>query len=246
MYQFDISATEREVQKSVASSYRGKVQVHIKYLVWPLNIPPDSGKVREAIAKLNKRGYREEPRHHIAAQIDQHALAALLDQNKPTNNFLDLTKPGVILSSSFKLQCLDDIHGVEVLRECEDVEDDDKWWIVDVYVDTLTNDARRYLIEEYSKPLNFNDGIIYSKIYTYKFLDPDMYAELQWWGRLSLSKQDHLRRIFKHKRLNKSLSRFISIPVLLLDLCLGVWHRIIALKLDPVRSVVANVDTKLN
>jgi hypothetical protein len=82
-----------------------------------------------------------------------------------------------------------------------------------------------------------HSGLIYSKIYTYRKQN-NSYAESQWWAKLTPAKRDILNRLFENNSLNYTLSRFLSIPALLLDFYPTIWHKIIALKILPVSIVL--------
>lgn len=95
-----------------------------------------------------------------------------------------------------------------------------------------------YLVESYSYKQRPTDGEIFRKIRFY-YRQQDQAAEDRWWACLDKSKLRDLRQLLKRPKLVIAFDRLIDMPGLWQGVQLGALHRLLVLKCEEVRTLLA-------
>ncbi|KAF2182665.1 hypothetical protein K469DRAFT_443832, partial [Zopfia rhizophila CBS 207.26] len=233
MNQIRINDAERRIEAEKSSKFRGRARVSLEFLYFSVHCPRDLD--RSNVERLKGVYLREgvkrlEPKNHVPAIISKadlksaikHSGTSLSDLlNRPQENLPRLKFP-----PNFRLQCLHGKHRIDAAKESPRLKGEEKWWTVTFYLEDLSEEAKRSLIEDYSNSKSFSDGLIFRKIVEYELTD--MFAERHWWSWLTDSKRDILNRVFEHSGFSAALRNLLRIPALLDDLKISLWHKIIA------------------
>ncbi|KZL65378.1 hypothetical protein CT0861_10703 [Colletotrichum tofieldiae] len=195
--------------------------------------------VRRPVSEPLKRLYREEHgcrkednRHHAKATISQHDFeAALLNAGISASRLQSdaLPYPALELPPGVQLECL---QGSDRIMAADEVFDGtNKHWIVDLYLDDLSDNLKTLFVEEYEYQKQPDDGEFYCKIRGYQghYGDENPFFERIWLGRLSaLSKnrRDLLDQLFRHKKYSDAFDALLAIPALFCGFRLTVVHQV--------------------
>ncbi|KAK2051942.1 hypothetical protein LY76DRAFT_527608, partial [Colletotrichum caudatum] len=202
-------------------------------------------RIRRSVPEPLKRLYREERgcrrednRHHAKAIISQHDFdVALLNAGVSATRLQSdaLPYPRLEIPPGVQLECL---QGSDRIMAADEVFDEpNKHWIVDLYLDDLSDELKTFFVEEYEYQKEPDDGEFYCKIRRYQghHGDENSFLERIWLGRLSaLSKNRRklLDQLFRHKKFSDAFDALLAIPALFCGFRLTVVHQVISMRCD--------------
>lgn len=104
------------------------------------------------------------------------------------------------------------------------------------------------MIEEYSSEKDPDDGEIYRKIREYQGYQGagNPYFEKRWWARLSAisnHKRDNLEQLFRRPQYRAAFDVQLDIPGLGGGMRLSTLHKMLAMRCDEVRIIMAGALT---
>ncbi|OAA59237.1 hypothetical protein LEL_10845 [Akanthomyces lecanii RCEF 1005] len=202
-----------------------------------------SGKEARSVASL-KRRFREElescqasGRYRVKVLIRQDDLkAALINSNTSRVDLManSFPYPKLELPSTLTLECL---QGHDCLAAAEDVlEGSQKRWDADIFLDDLSNELKKKLVEDYEYQEEPSDGEFYRKIREYQGVqgNADAFFEKLWQGRLAVSKnrQDNFEKLVGHETYVKAFDELLKIPALFGGMQLSVVHSMISMRCE--------------
>ncbi|KAH7119294.1 hypothetical protein EDB81DRAFT_701221 [Dactylonectria macrodidyma] len=181
---------------------------------------------------------QEDNRHHAKATISQHDFEIALTNAGISASRLQndaLPYPRLELPPGVQLECL---QGADRIMAADEVFDGtNKRWIVDLYLDDLSDDLKTLFVEEYEYQKEPDDGEFYCKIRGYQghHGDENPFFERIWLGRLSaLSKNRRglLDQLFRHKKYTDAFDALLAIPALFCGFRLTVVHQVISMRCE--------------
>ncbi|OAL33366.1 hypothetical protein AYO20_07377 [Fonsecaea nubica] len=244
--QSEVNDYQRDIVRDKASNFRGKARVMLNVLRFtPENIRDlDRANVERLKAIYEEEGcLREGPERHVPAIISLADLTRAIEftgtSEVSLDRLLDNPKelpPLLKFPPNVHIECLTGKHRIQAARESAKLRAVDKWWIVDLYLEGLSDKSKRALSEEYSNSLNFSDGIIFLKIIYYESAG-DKFAEFQCWARLTKSKRDILRRFLARRDISAAFKRLLPFYGLWTSskygFNIGTLHKMIGMNMEP-------------
>ncbi|KAI5465187.1 hypothetical protein BGZ63DRAFT_351107, partial [Mariannaea sp. PMI_226] len=202
--------------------------------------------IRRPATKPLQRLFREEhgcrqedSRHHAKATISQDELqTALMLSGISEISMLkadSLPYPQLEFPPGTRLEC---IQGCDRIIAADEVFDGaNKRWIVDLYLNDISDDLKTLFTEEYTYQKDPEDGEFYCKIRRYQGYhgNENPFFEGIWLGRLSaLSKnrRDLLDQLFRHKKYTDAFDALLPIPALFCGFRLTVVHQVISMRCE--------------
>ncbi|WQF84245.1 hypothetical protein CDEST_09259 [Colletotrichum destructivum] len=242
MVDSSFTQVNRRLEEERRAKFCGTASISISSLKPTLSA---TNRVRPPVPEPLKRLYREEHgcrkednRHHAKATISQHDFeAALLNAGISASRLQGdaLPYPALELPPGVQLECL---QGSDRIMAADEVFDDtNKHWIVDLYLDDLSDDLKTLFVEEYEYQMEPDDGEFYCKIRGYQghHGDENPFFERMWLGRLSaLSKnrRDLLDQLFRHKKYSDAFDALLAVPALFCGFRLTVVHQVISMRCE--------------
>jgi hypothetical protein len=248
---------------------KGSARVRFECLKWneyikrnPEKLKPDPKHVKRIKQILKRPGCRPmEVGHHILAVVDQQQLDAALEDARQKNRWNMDTLPSHCaaintpdgypeLEFPAGIECLRGRHRIEAAKDLPEIE---KWWIVDLYLSTISYEHKTFLIEKYPSGKRPRDGEIYRKIRDYQILSSSVDSMISpatcvslekiWWSLFSsenrrdkldnfLSENKSLHGDFRDKKfgLKARFDSIMKIPGLFDDgMMVTVLHKITAM-----------------
>ncbi|KAL1845446.1 hypothetical protein Plec18170_009765 [Paecilomyces lecythidis] len=211
MKQSRVDRYEMAISEQRAAKYRGTVRVRLETLEFGTegSRQLDAKNVERLQRVFRKEGcYRLEPENRIPAAIDQGSLEEAMRLSDTTfDDLLEIpqTSPPLLkFPAGFRLRCLEGQSRVKAAAET--LRPEERWWGVDLYLEDMSSELIRFLVDHFPNATNVSDGEIYLKIRRHMEASRGshdaghQFAEKSWWARLSNNKQDNLMRLFKNKR----------------------------------------------
>ncbi|KAM4063620.1 hypothetical protein HRG_011295 [Hirsutella rhossiliensis] len=143
------------------------------------------------------------------------------------------------LPPEVKLEC---VQGCDRLTAADDVLDGaNKRWVVDLFLDDLSDDLKRMLLEDYDHQKAPSDGELYRKIREYQGIggqENDFFERL-WLGRLAVSenRRKNFDQLCRHRKYAAAFDDLLEIPALMGGMRLSVVHQMIPMKCDEPNIV---------
>ncbi|UKZ53237.1 hypothetical protein TrVGV298_007029 [Trichoderma virens] len=153
-----------------------------------------------------------------------------------------LPYPRLEFPPGFKIEC---IEGHDRLAAANEVlQGSKKRWIVDLYLDNLSNDLRMLLADGYDYKKIPDDGEIYTKIRQFQGLHGDInpFFENLWLARLAANanKWRVYNQLTKHKKFSAAFDKLLDIPGLFGGFRLSVIHQLLGMKCDEPNLAYLN------
>ncbi|KAH7112735.1 hypothetical protein EDB81DRAFT_670705, partial [Dactylonectria macrodidyma] len=229
-----------EVNQRIEEERRNKFCGTASIKITSLRVPPQAtNPTKHSDTDSLKRIFKEEHgcrqediRHHVKAAISQVDLEkALRNSGVLVTQLLDnaLPYPKLELPPGTRLECL---QGSDRITAADEIFDGiDKRWIVDLFLDDLSEDLKRLFTEEYEHQKTPTDGEFYCKIRGYQGCggEKNPFFERIWLGRLSaLSKnrRNLLDQLSRQKEYVDEIDKLLVIPALFCGFRLTVMHHI--------------------
>ncbi|RSL52060.1 hypothetical protein CEP51_015113, partial [Fusarium floridanum] len=188
-----------------------------------------------------EKGYRKEDnRHHAKAIISPDVLAVtLLDAGIQAERLRNETEPYAELEipPGTQLECLQRYDRVAAADEAFDGID--KRWVVDLFLDDLSEELRRLFVEEHDYQKAPDDGKFYRKIREYQGIhgQKNQYFERLWLGQLSAisrNRRDLFEQLKRHDAYLKAFDDLLDIPALFCGFRLTVIHQMISMRCEEL------------
>ncbi|KID94655.1 hypothetical protein MAJ_09375, partial [Metarhizium majus ARSEF 297] len=193
-----------------------------------------------------ERGCRkEDSRHHVKALIPQQALeAAVARASIPSSGLMTDNLPYAELEfpTGFKIECLE---GHDRLAAADKVlQGSKKRWIVDLYLDDLSDDLRLLLTDGYDYQKAADDGEYYVTIRQFQGHggEKNPFFENLWLGRLATNANSKklFDQLSKHEKYSTAFDTLLAIPGLFGGFRLGSIHQLIGMKCDEPNLAYLN------
>ncbi|CAI6338124.1 unnamed protein product [Periconia digitata] len=133
------------------------------------------------------------------------------------------------LDLSQKVDCLNGLRRTRAAQKF--LDPNDQWWVVKLYSEDFSFDARESLVQSYQHEHKFSDGIIFRNIRKAK-RDGRIDDENLWWARLTDGKRRDLRQLIKNKTLITGFDNLLQYPGLWDPVQLGTLHRLHGLRCE--------------
>ncbi|KAF4881244.1 hypothetical protein CGCFRS4_v015754 [Colletotrichum fructicola] len=235
MVESSFTQVNRRLEEERRVKFCGTASISISSLKPALRT---ANRVRRPAPEPLKRLYREEHgcrqedhSHHAKAIISQSDFDAAILQAEISVSRLQsdaLPYPVLRLPPGVQLECL---QGSDRIVAADEVfEGTNKHWIVDLYLDDLSDDLKRLFVEEYEYQKGPDDGEFYCKIRGYQghHGDENPFFERIWLGRLSAVSKNRrglLDQLFRHKKYTDAFDALLAIPAIFCGFRLSVVHQ---------------------
>ncbi|KAF2812826.1 uncharacterized protein BDZ99DRAFT_381703, partial [Mytilinidion resinicola] len=183
--------------------------------------------------------HRLEPEHRIAALINKDILAHTLRRGDGTREFqttelMDQREDPLLLEfeNGVHITCLHGQHRIEAAKQY--LDNIEKWWVIDLYLDDLPNTIALHLRTEYSNARAFCDGDIFRYLRKYS-KNENRAQESKWQARLkdSESKEKDIKKLVSKMRpLCDAFDDLLPFIGLWATLRLGTFHRYLTLRCE--------------
>ncbi|KAH7016538.1 uncharacterized protein B0I36DRAFT_254585 [Microdochium trichocladiopsis] len=207
---------------------------------WTTELAPERRILEPFKRKFREeKGFRaDEHRHHAKAIISPELLdSCLRNANIEAQRLREETEPHVELElpPNTQLQCLQ--QGEKALAACEAFDGAQTRWIVDLYLEDLSDDLRRLFLEEHDYREAPSDGEFYRKIREYQGVhgQKNQYFERLWLGQLSaLSKnrRNLFEQLSRNKAFLEAFDDLLIVPALFSGFRLTVIHQMMSLRCE--------------
>ncbi|KAH7032580.1 uncharacterized protein B0I36DRAFT_241209 [Microdochium trichocladiopsis] len=207
---------------------------------WTTEMAPDRRILEPFKRKFREeKGFRaDEHRHHAKAIISPELLdSCLRNANIEAQRLREETEPYVELElpPNTQLQCLQ--QGEKALAACEAFDGAQTRWIVDLFLEDLSDDLRRLFLEEHDFREAPSDGEFYRKIREYQGVhgQKNQYFERLWLGQLSaLSKnrRNLFEQLSRNKAFLEAFDDLLIVPALFSGFRLTVIHQMMSLRCE--------------
>ncbi|KAF4417345.1 hypothetical protein CFRS1_v015900 [Colletotrichum fructicola] len=242
MVEYSFTQVNRRLEEERRAKFCGTASISISSLKPALRT---ADRVRRPAPDPLKRLYREEHgcrqedhSHHAKAIISQSNFdAAILQAEIPVSRLQSdaLPYPVLRLPPGVRLECL---QGSDRIVAADEVFDGtNKHWIVDLYLDDLSDDLKRLFVEEFEYQKEPDDGEFYCKIRGYQghHGDENPFFERIWLGRLSAvskNRRDLLDQLFRHKKYTDAFDALLAVPAIFCGFRLSVVHQVICMRCE--------------
>ncbi|KAF4432882.1 hypothetical protein CFRS1_v007744 [Colletotrichum fructicola] len=242
MVESSFTQVNRRLEEERRVKFCGTASISISSLKPALRT---ANRVRRPAPEPLKRLYREEHgcrqedhSHHAKAIISQSDFDAAILQAEISVSRLQsdaLPYPVLRLPPGVQLECL---QGSDRIVAADEVfEGTNKHWIVDLYLDDLSDDLKRLFVEEYEYQKGPDDGEFYCKIRGYQghHGDENPFFERIWLGRLSAVSKNRrglLDQLFRHKKYTDAFDALLAIPAIFCGFRLSVVHQVICMRCE--------------
>ncbi|EJP60975.1 uncharacterized protein BBA_10074 [Beauveria bassiana ARSEF 2860] len=248
-----VSATNRRIEEERRTKYCGTASLRVDSLSFShqknLRFGDEAARNTAVLARIFREedGLRQEDaQNHITAIINPQVLETALascniDGSSLMRNILPY--PQLELPVGVSLECL---QGHDRLAAANDVfKGSDQRWIVDLYLDDLSDDLKQMLTDDYKHQRKPCDGEIYYKIREYQGIcgTANSFFEKLWYGRLTVSKsrREKFQQLLGHAEYLAAFDKFLQMPALLTDLRITVLHEIMSMQCDePILNYLAH------
>ncbi|KJZ70775.1 hypothetical protein HIM_09825 [Hirsutella minnesotensis 3608] len=180
---------------------------------------------------------QEDSRHHVKAAISRQVLeAAAARASIPSGGLMAdiLPYPELEFPPEIKLECLD---GHDRLAAADKVlQGSKKRWVVDLYLNNLSDELRLLLADGYDYQKKPDDGEIYIMIRQFQGVhgEENAFFENLWLARLAA--RENTQRLFdqlsKSRKYSAAFDALLDIPGLFGGFRLSVVHQLLGMKCD--------------
>ncbi|KDN65750.1 putative conserved hypothetical protein [Colletotrichum sublineola] len=242
MLESSFTQVNRRLEEERRAKFCGTASISISSLRPTLRA---TNRVRRPVPEPLKRLYREEHgcrqednRHHAKATISQDDFALALANAGISAERLQsdaLPYSRLEFPPEVQLECL---QGTDRIMAADEVFDGmNKRWIVDLFLDDLSDELKTFFVEEYEYQKEPEDGEFYCKIRRYQghHGDENPFFERIWLGRLSAlsnHRRSRWNQLFRHKKYSDAFDALLAIPALFCGFRLSVFHEVISMRCD--------------
>ncbi|KAH2165026.1 hypothetical protein KXW37_006964, partial [Aspergillus fumigatus] len=233
---FMLTDTERQLATERQLKYQGTAKINLTEISLHPSVDRtiDQKNVERLCHIFLKDGcQRLDIRNHVTAIVSRrHLTRACHDAGLTPEELKSHQRQYPHLRfSGHPVQCL---HGQHRLKAGEEtLAPSDQWWIVDLYLDDISQDLQHALVDEYANERHPNDGEVYRKIRQYQHESNALFQN-RWWSRLSPNKAKRLRQLFSQENtfICAGFDALLPIPGLWKGMSLGSLNSVFALKCD--------------
>ncbi|KAH1557733.1 hypothetical protein KXX17_007232 [Aspergillus fumigatus] len=233
---FMLTDTERQLATERQLKYQGTAKINLTEISLHPSVDRtiDQKNVQRLCHIFLKDGcQRLDIRNHVTAIVSRrHLTRACHDAGLTPEELKSHQRQYPHLRfSGHPVQCL---HGQHRLKAGEEtLAPSDQWWIVDLYLDDISQDLQHALVDEYANERHPTDGEVYRKIRQYQHESNALFQN-RWWSRLSPNKAKRLRQLFSQENtfICAGFDALLPIPGLWKGMSLGSLNSVFALKCD--------------
>ncbi|KAK9578945.1 hypothetical protein V6Z93_009873 [Aspergillus fumigatus] len=233
---FMLTDTERQLATERQLKYQGTAKINLTEISLHPSVDRtiDQKNVERLCHIFLKDGcQRLDIRNHVTAIVSRrHLTRACHDAGLTPEELKSHQRQYPHLRfSGHPVQCL---HGQHRLKAGEEtLAPSDQWWIVDLYLDDISQDLQHALVDEYANERHPTDGEVYRKIRQYQHESNALFQN-RWWSRLSPNKAKRLRQLFSQENtfICAGFDALLPIPGLWKGMSLGSLNSVFALKCD--------------
>ncbi|KAL7940674.1 hypothetical protein V8C42DRAFT_336844 [Trichoderma barbatum] len=230
----NFTAVNRRLEEERRKQYCGTASLQLASLQYEKKPHADTMK---KIFRQERGCRKEDNRHHAKALISQQDLQAAMLRSSVRSEMLmanALPYPELEFPPDFKIEC---IEGHDRLAAADEVlQGSKKRWIVDLYLDNLSNELRMLLADGYDYQKIPDDGEVYIKIRQFQgyYGDANPFFENLWLARLAtnVNSQKLFDQLTKHKKFSAAFDKLLDIPGLFGGFRLSVIHQLLSMKCD--------------
>ncbi|KAK0761653.1 hypothetical protein N5P37_005635, partial [Trichoderma harzianum] len=188
---------------------------------------------------------KEDNRHHVKALISQQDLEAAMVNSAVSREMLmadTLPYPELEFPVDFQIEC---IEGHDRLAAADKVlQGSKKRWIVDLYLNDLSDELRILLADGYDYQKKPDDGELYVKIRQFQghYGNINPFFENLWLARLATNENKWrlYNQLARHKRLSTAFDKLLDIPGLFGGFRLSVMHQLLGMRCDEPNLAYLN------
>ncbi|KAM3551527.1 hypothetical protein ARSEF4850_007825 [Beauveria asiatica] len=232
-----MSTDSQRIEEERRAKFCGTASIRLDAIRYKTSFPNQTGVQESTSVASLKILFREElescqagGKYRAKVLIRQEDLEKALNRSEISIASLIASlfpHPKLEIPSTITLECL---QGHDRLVAAEEVlEGSQKRWDVDIFLDDLSVELKKKLVEDFEYKKEPSDGEFYRKIREYQGVEGEANAffEKLWRGRLAVSPlRKNFEELDNHKGYTKAFNTLLQVPALFDEHIYQWWHEI--------------------
>ncbi|KAK6810740.1 hypothetical protein RU639_013617 [Aspergillus parasiticus] len=221
--------TDRRWATELHNAFQGSARVNLSLIEigpeWQLN-----NENVDALSRVfEKKGvYPLQRENHVEVKVSRANLERALRESGVTADELRQSEPASFPELKFAGVQLDCLHGKHRVQAARRMLPPFRWWIVDIYLDNISDELRRAQAEKYQHEISKPVGEIYMNL-RHSEAKRDAVAVARWRAQLSDCVLERINMLESYNDLQVAFDSLIDVPAVMSSgAILSVWNKRLA------------------